>query len=401
MKTVLLDNIASFWYPRSIDTLNGGYHLNFDAAGRPAPEEGRLIVSQARMVWFFSRLAREGYEKPGAFTKADLLAAARHGYGYLRDTMWDKEHGGFYWMTSASGRVTAPNKHLYGQAFGLYALSEYYLATGDREALELATRLFEILEQRAHDVEHGGYREYFHADWSEVPAGMGSYMDPDRSDLKLMNTHVHLLEAMTAFYRAGQLPLARKRLLELIGVETDKVVRKNVVACTDKHEPDWTPILTGSAATVSYGHGLENIWLVADACDAAGVSTGQYVPLFRDLWAFSLKNGYDTTQGGFFSTGPLDGPATDRSKEWWVQGEALVSALHMYRWTGDVAYREVFDKTWQFIWRRQIDHENGEWYRTVLPSGQARGAKGDAWKCAYHDGRAMMEAIRLLEEPAQ
>jgi mannobiose 2-epimerase len=59
-------------------------------------------------------------------------------------------------------------------------------------------------------------------------------------DLKLMNTHLHLLEAITTFYRASKLPLSRARLLELINVESNTVVRKNIGACTDEYGRDWT-----------------------------------------------------------------------------------------------------------------------------------------------------------------
>ena len=44
-----------------------------------------------------------------------------------------------------------PRKHLYGQAFGLYALSEYYVVSKKKEALDLATRLFNVLESKSHD----------------------------------------------------------------------------------------------------------------------------------------------------------------------------------------------------------------------------------------------------------
>ncbi len=397
MERVLLDNIASFWYPRSIDEEHGGYRLHFNANGEPGDDHRRMIVTQARMVWFFSNLAREGYSKDGAFRESDLLSAAGHGYTYLRDRMWDNQHGGFFWMLDESGQTTAPNKHLYGQAFALYALSEYYLASGNQEALDLAIRLFELLEEYAHDREYGGYREYFAPNWSEVPPGTQNYLG-DRLDVKLMNTHLHLLEAMTTFYRASGLPAARERLIELIDVATDKVVVHEIGACTDVYERDWTPIRTGPLARVSYGHDLENVWIAAQACEAAGVDVRQFLPLFRRLWAFSLENGYDRDSGGFFESGPLDGPANNREKTWWVQAEALVSALYMLKLTGESRYRDVFDQTWQFVFNHQIDWANGEWHQTVLPSGEVRGVKGGIWKSAYHNGRAMIECLRLLKE---
>src|SRR5260221_617889 len=123
-----------------------------------------------------------------------------------------------------------------GQAFGLYALSEYYLASSRPEALELANRQFDVMEAKSHDKTYGGYQEWFNEDWTPGPPGNTYMGEPDH---KLMNTHLHLLEAMTTYYRASKLPLARERLLELIQIQSSTVVRKGLGACTDKYLRNW------------------------------------------------------------------------------------------------------------------------------------------------------------------
>ena len=131
--------MIAFWYPKSIDREDGGYLIDFDAHGAFKGEGPKMIVTQARMLWLSSRLIREG--RGGD----QMREAARQGYRFLMDHMWDQEHGGFYWEVDRAGRrVVAPHKHLYGQAFGLYALSEYARATGDAQALADARRLFDL-----------------------------------------------------------------------------------------------------------------------------------------------------------------------------------------------------------------------------------------------------------------
>jgi mannobiose 2-epimerase len=341
------------------------------------------------MVWLFARLARAGYERE------KMLDAAGHGYRFLTEKMWDARNGGFYWEVDAAGnRQIRPRKHLYGQAFGLYALSEYAMASGRRDVLDFAVRFFHLLEAKSHDKTYGGYLEFFNADWTPPPPGEPGYMgDPA---LKLMNTHLHLLEAMTTFYRASKLPLARERLLELIQIESNAVVRKGLVACTDKYDRDWKPRLEGNYARVSYGHDLENIWLLADAAEAAGVPVWPMLDLFRDLFGYSLRYGYDEQNGGFYDGGAFRAPADQRNKTWWVQAEALVSALYMHRLTKDSKYLAVFEKTWDFVEKHQIDWEHGEWWSTVTPAGEKRGDKAQIWKAGYHNGRAMLECLELL-----
>ncbi len=387
----LKENIVGFWMSKSLDRKNGGYIINFGPRGEPKGPGTKMIVTQARQVWLFSRLAHEGYGR-------EYLDAADLGYGFLRDKMWDSKNGGFYWEVDATGnRKLQPKKHLYGQSFALYAISEYYLASGRKDVLDFAEKFFDLIERHSHDKTYGGYLEYFNEDWSTPPPGEISYMGSTAA-AKLMNTHLHLLEAMTTFYRASKLPLARERLLELVNIETSAVVRKNLPACTDRYDRDWTPRLEASLATVSYGHDIENVWLLIDACDALGISNYPFLDLYRNLWDYTLKYGYDNEKGGVFYTGGFNQPAQDRNKEWWVEAEALVSTLQMYRLTKDPKYVSLFQKTYDFIEKNQVDWETGEWYATISADGKPHGDKAQIWKAGYHNGRSMIESLRLIKE---
>jgi len=352
----------------------------------------KMIVTQARQVWLFSRLARAGYEPQ------KNLEAAELGYRFLKEKMWDATNGGFYWEVDVTGnQKLKPNKHLYGQSFGLYALSEYYLASGRQDVLDFAIQLFNLLEEKSHDKAHGGYIEYFRPDWTSLPAE-SSYMGAP-GGLKLMNTHLHLLEAMTTFYRASQLPPARERLLELITIESNSVVRKDLGACTDKYEPNWTPRLDADYARVSYGHDIENCWLLMDACEAAGVSTYPLLDLYQTLFKYALKFGYDWRSGGVWYTGRFNATADDRSKSWWVQAETIVSALHMYEYTKDPKYLSAFEGTFDLIESQLVDWEVGEWHESISAQGQPQGDKASPWKAGYHNGRAMLECLEMLKNP--
>jgi cellobiose epimerase len=387
----LKENILPFWLNKSIDRINGGYTINFGPRGEANGPGVKMIVSQARTVWLFARAARAGY------CGKECLDAAEHGYRFLRGKMWDERNGGFYWEVDATGnKKQRTGKHLYGQSFALYAVSEYALATRRKDLLDFAVKFFNLLEAKAHDAKFGGYHEFFDAGWGEAK-DESPYLGGNPG-LKLMNTHLHLLEALTTFYRASKLPLARERLIELINIQSNAVVRKSLGACTDKYERDWTPRLEGEFARVSYGHDLENIWLLIDACDAAGISNYPLLDLYRTLFDYSMKFGYDTREGGFFDSGWFNQPADRLTKVWWVEAEAIVSALYMFRLTREPKYLAVFEKTYQFIEKYQTDWENGEWHANINPNGQPQGDKAQPWKAGYHNGRAMIESMQILKE---
>jgi mannose/cellobiose epimerase-like protein (N-acyl-D-glucosamine 2-epimerase family) len=390
LEKILMDNIASFWYPRCLDRRYGGYTISYDAEGKLTPGGSKMIVTQARTVWFFARMARAGYRRD------EYLKAADHGYRFLREKMWDAKNGGFYWEVDETGsRKLRAYKHLYGQSFALYGLSEFALASERKDVLEFANAVFDLLEQKAHDSKYGGYHEFFTEDWKPAPASASTYMFSSNA-VKLMNTHLHLMEAMTAYYRASRLPLARERLLELIAIESSAVVRKDLPACTDKFQPDWTPILNPPLNRVSYGHDIENVWLLMDACVAAGVPIGPYQDLCRALFGYSRHYGFDDAEGGFYESGPFNQPADRRDKVWWTQAEGLVSCLYMYRLTGDTTYLDLFAKTLSFVEKRQIDWRNGEWHETISPDGAVKGTKGHIWKAAYHNARSMIECLEVI-----
>jgi cellobiose epimerase len=387
----LEEAVVRFWYPRVVDRVHGGYRVAFDADGTPSPDGSKMIVTQARMLWLFARLARAGHRAP------EMREAAAHGYRFLIDRMRDPQHGGYVWEVDETGtRVTDPAKVIYGQAFALYALSEYARLTNDATALAHATGLFELVDRHAHDASFGGYFEVFERDWSPPPASKASPIG-GAPGAKLMNTHLHLLEAVAEYYRASTSPLARERLFELIAIEGSTVVRKDLVACTDEYRRDWTPVLEGSAARVSYGHDIENVWLLADAVETLGQSNALWLDLYRGLFDYSYRHGYDRQQGGFFYRGAFNAPADQREKIWWVQAEGLMSALTMYRLTRETTYARVFEETLRWVDEQQTDWQAGEWFAEVLPGGSTRGVKGDRWKEGYHNGRALVESIRIIE----
>jgi len=390
LERILLENILPFWYPKLLDPIVGGYHINHDLHGQWLGPANKILVPQARTVWFFSSLSRSRYG-----TK-DHLEFARHGYEFLRNHMWDKEYGGFYWELDSTGRVPVnSDKHLYGQAFGISALSEYAKASGDASAFSLAQELFQLLETYAYDHQHGGYEEFFQHNWTPVSANRKGFRSVPPG-IKTMNVHLHLMEAMTPLYILTRERLVQQRLVELILVQSNAVVRKPLSACTDQYHPNWTPLRGPQFDRVSYGHDLENVWLLGEACKAAEVSSAPLLDLFQVLFRYALQYGFDELHGGFYDSGPFHARADRLEKIWWVQAESLVCALYLYSLTGEEVYWSCFSRTLAWISQRQVDWEHGEWYTRILTTGEPVDAKTGPWKAPYHNGRAMLRCLELL-----
>ena len=100
LEEILTKNIISFWYPQAIDLQDGGYRIPNSPQQQGKSRASKSLVGQARIVWFFSRLAQSKYGG------TEHLKAAKHGYDFLCSRMWDKDFGGFYWEVDAA-RPTA------------------------------------------------------------------------------------------------------------------------------------------------------------------------------------------------------------------------------------------------------------------------------------------------------
>jgi len=176
-----LDSLVRVWYPRVIDSSNGGYLSDFNYAWEPAGPQNKMIVSQARNIWSAATLAM--FYGDTAYT-----AMAEHGYRFIRDKMWDTIHGGFYTQIGRFGdtfRLMTKTKSSYGNAFAIYGLAAYYKASQDSSALALAARTFGWLEEHAHDPEYGGYFDVLKQDGSWLLGWMTT-----RPDMKILTARI-------------------------------------------------------------------------------------------------------------------------------------------------------------------------------------------------------------------
>ena len=412
LRRSLRDELLHVWYPRAVDRDSGGFLSQFDYRFTPDGAQEKMIVTQARHVWTTARASQ--------FFPADTmyLPASEHGFVFLRDRMWDREKGGFYWLVTRGGtpKEDTPGrivKQAYGEAFAIYGLAGYYDASHDVRALALAKETFHWLEIHAHDPVHGGYFNYLERDGTPLRSGYAN--DPPKDQ----NSSIHLLEAFTELYRVWPDPLLRRRLAEMLALVRD-TMRTDPGYLQLFFSANWTPLSYRNVPDsvrradhfhdhVSFGHDVETAYLMLEASQALRFTkdpkTERYAKQMAD---HALRNGWDVSVGGFYDEGYYlkDKPGitiTYDTKNWWAQAEGLNTLLLMAdRYPRDpLRYEDHFFQQWSYIDRYLIDHQYGGWYPGGLDKEpDARTAlKGQIWKAAYHDGRALMNVIRRLEQP--
>lgn len=406
MLVTIRDYIIPFWLDNSVDTEYGGYITSFDENGKFDGNGVKNIVTQARMVWGFSYLLNLAKDED----KPRMEKAAKQGAEYLMNQFWDKEYGGFYWLLNRDGSVKDPSKLTYGEGFGVYALSQYYLTYGDERALEIAEKAFDLIQVYATDTLRGGYFENIERDWSISPAG------PYAGDRKSLDIHMHLLEAWTTLYQATGKEIHKRKLQESWDIIKTYMVNKEdgyglnqfdlwfhqIPAINIKRtwnaERETNETIATPTNTTSYGHNVELSWLADHALNVLGKREKDDSEILIKFLDHALAHGWDYENGGVFRDGVGNGEALVTDKEWWQNFESLTGFLNGYVMTGDKKYYETFASLWEFDKKYFMNYEVGESRQLLDKKGNPIVSNiGNPWKGIYHTGRAFAECIRRLE----
>jgi cellobiose epimerase len=404
----LREGVLAKWFPRCVDRRHGGFLPHFREDWSPGDQNDKCVVFQSRMTWTSAEVARRLPDLADEYR-----GYARHGVDFLEQVMWDQECGGFYWGLDERGQVTPQygrEKHVYGISFAIYGLSSAYRTTGEVRALELAQRTFRWLEDHAHDKVHGGYYEALTREGRPIlmspesspgQAARASDFIGTRYGFKSMNTHIHLLEALTELALVWRDPRVEERLREVFQLVRDRIAVEP--GCLNLFfTPDWRPVPDHD----SFGHDVETAFLLLEAAAVLQQpDDAKTLAVARSLVDHALQWGWDDAQGGFYDKGAAFTSAWGREKIWWTQADGLNALLLMHERFGSQSprYWNAFLKQWDFLWKRQLDHVHGEWFETVSAEGTPRPgqAKGTVWKAAYHNGRALMTVAESLRHLAR
>lgn len=408
IRTELLDK----WYPRSVDSLYGGFLSTFTYNFLPTGPQDKMIVTQARHVWS-NAIASQLYPDVVYYKKC-----AQHGFAFLQNVMWDKVNGGFYTLVDRKGNVKdTTEKTAYGNAFGIYASAAWYHASGDTNALSLAKNCFRWLEQHCHDPVYKGYYQNLLPDGTPVKR-TASIPSTSSIGYKDQNSSIHLLEAFTELYALWPDPLLRERLQEMLFLIRDVITNEkgNLVLFL---QPDWTPVsFKDSSETVilkhrnldhvSFGHDVETAYLMLEASHILELKNDTVtMTVAKRMVDQALRKGWDNKTGGFYDEAyyfknKKDITIIRDSKNWWAQAEGLNTLLLMAdHFPNDpMHYFEKFKKMWQYIKTYLIDHVHGDWYAEGLdtrPEAKT-GLKGHIWKATYHQLRALSNCVQGLRK---
>jgi mannobiose 2-epimerase len=400
------NELLPFWTQRTIDQINGGFITHFDEYGVDTGEDEKSLIAQTRSIFTYSQAYRHGFGGP------IMLEMAKNGVKFLLEKMWDKEHGGFYWMTDRAGNPTNKQKIGYGHSFVIYSLSEYFIASGDPKGLEYAEKVFDLLQKHAVDTNYGGYWEFFAEDWTLMGPGAPG------GERKTLDVHMHLMEAFTTLFEASGKSLHRRKLEEVIEILIHKIMHPVTGTGIPQFWADWSvapqikfDVVWGwdrfadggqkasSTDNTSYGHNAEFGWLLMHAIKIGGFDLEKYRPNLEKVFYHALDHGIDWEYGGVYVEGSHTGEASDYEKEFWQQAEMLIGMLDAYQLTQDERFLEAHKQVHRFVFDKMINRNTGEWWPLMTREGEPIWRHmAHNWKINYHNVRSMILSYEKLGE---
>lgn len=374
--------LLPFWQGMKDEAYGGFYgYLGYDLKLDRKAVKGCILNS--RILWFFSNAYLLSGEK-------ELLESARHAYSFLKDCCLDGEYGGVYWSLQYDGTPEDTIKHTYNQAFAVYALSSYYDASKDGQALEMALRLYHLIEEKCRDSE--GYLEAFERDFQ--PAQNDKLSENGVMAGRTMNTLLHVFEAYTELYRVSQEADVADRLRYILDLIAEKVYNPRAGRQEVFFDSSWNSLID----LYSYGHDIETAWLLDRGLEVLGDAfyTEKMTPVTKTI----TENIYNRAYTGHSLVNEAENGVVDPTRVWWVQAEAVVGFLNGYEKQREQKYLEASADIWSYIRDYMIDKRPGsEWYAKLDPDRHPIPEPVvEPWKCPYHNGRMCFEVIRRLKE---
>ncbi|MCD6131412.1 MAG: AGE family epimerase/isomerase [Candidatus Hydrothermae bacterium] len=342
----LMNKVIPFYMEYALDRQYGGYTTCLDDDGTLLSGD-KYLWSQGRGVWTFSALYNRIEKDPKWLEVAEL------GVRFLREHGRDSQ-GRWVYRTSREGKVIDGPISIFSDCFAVYGLTEFFRATGDRAALELAVATYAEIRRRI--AEPG-----FDAVAPQVlPKGWRIHAIP----MIMLEISQELGDVAPELNLQPFIDDCVHQIMDLHLRPEYHVLLENLTV-------DGQEIQTPEGRVVNPGHGIESMWFVMH--QARRRNDQHLINRAVEAIRWMLEIGWDQEYGGLFLAvdrdgGPAAFPNWDK-KAWWPHTESMYALLLAYELTGE---EWCLDWYWR-VHRWAVGHlvsSYGDWYQRLDRQGR-------------------------------
>ncbi len=373
-----LDSCLDFWVQHGADWEYGGMLSCLDRKGDVFGTD-KAVWIQGRSVYVFSKAYNDIEKRP------EWLKTAKNSYEFLKTHCYDTDWRMFFIVTR-DGRPVQKRRYYFSETFAVVGCAEYYRATGDKEALQLARKTFDAITHLY-----------------ENPGVLPPKYNPDV--VKTKGHSITMILIVTAqVLREADPENAEKYtgwIHHLTGVILTDFLKPDKKALFESVGINGEFIDSPAGRLVNPGHAIETSWFLM----AEAMQNGDKALLENALnimnWSFDL--GWDPKYGGLLSFIDIDGRPSEKlewdMKMWWPINETQIASLMAFKATGDDFYLRRFKQVSDYFFTHFRDVEYGEYYGYLHRDGSvALDLKGNMFKGPFHIPRALMICYLLMKD---
>lgn len=373
----LTENILPFWLKYGLDREHGGVYTCLDRDG--------TLMDSTKSVWFQGRCAFiYAFAYNNIDKRPEYLEMAKSCLDFLETYCFDPMDGRMYFEVKADGTPLRKRRYVFSECFAAIAMSEYSLATGDKEYAEKALSLFkEVL----HFINTPGILE---------PKYLPTLRSQGHSIAMILINTASRIRAVISD------PVLDAQIDKSLHAIHDYFMKPEYKALLEMVGPEGELIDTIAGRTINPGHCIETAWFLLEEAKYRG-----WDPKIKEMaltildWSWDW--GWDEQYGGIINFKDCKNfPSQDYAQDmkfWWPQTEAVIASLYAYEATGDEKYLKMHRMANDWMYAHLPDSEYGEWYGYLHRDGTvAQPAKGNIFKGPFHIPRMLIKSQLLIDE---
>ncbi|MBQ8725885.1 MAG: AGE family epimerase/isomerase [Clostridia bacterium] len=383
-KSELFDSCVPFWLNNGVDDENGGVKNCLDRKGRVYSTD-KSVWMQGRTGYTFSHLCNQfGKEQK-------YLDFAKSCIDFAREKCTDKTDGRMYFTVTCDGKPLRKRRYWFSETFYIIANAEFFMATGDQTKLDEAIKYYDFVYKMYKDPSSDPYkitpktisetRRLKGLSQPMIMLNVSSIMrnaDSKNAD-KYTDIISGLIEDIKAFYKPD------------LGAMLESVTDKNEFLSS-----------VSEGRVVNPGHCIEASWFLLE--EGLYRNDKSIIDFAKTIFDISIALGWDNEYGGilYFKDvlgNPVEAYEHDM-KLWWTHNEAIIASLYLYSVTGEIKYKEWFEKITAYAFDHFSDREYGEWLGYLRRDGKPTEppCKGHTYKGAFHVMRMLYKVIEIFDK---
>ena len=358
-KEDLTHNIMPFWLKNGLDKEHGGIYTCVARNGQ--------LIDTTKSVWFQGRFAFIcSYAYNNIEKNPEWLNAAKLTLDFIEKYCFDSD-GRMYFEVAADGTPLRKRRYVFSESFAAIAMSEYALATGNKEYAQKALDLFKRMRHflNTPGILEPKYLPTVQAQGHSITMIMVNVASSIKKVISAPELDVQIEESIYALKNYFMHP-EFKALLEMVGPK---------------------------------GEFIDTMFDVARNMN----NNKELIDMALTILDWSWEWGWDKQYGGIINFKDCKNlPPQDYSQDmkfWWPQTEAIIANLYAYKLTKNEKYLKRHKQISDWTYAHFPDSEFGEWYGYLHRDGTvAQPAKGNLFKGPFHIPRMMIKGYTLCKE---